>query len=79
MKNRFWDFLKAFGAFVALLLLLFYLIVSVVAFLFPAVISDWMYTVMLIIDVPLAIVFFVTVLKEWRNQRRAKKEARKKK
>lgn len=79
MKNKIWNLLKALGAFVALLLLLFYLLVSVVAFLFPAVISDWMYTVMLIIDVPLAIVFFVTVLKEWRNQRRAKKEARKKK
>ena len=79
MKNKIGDLLKALGAFVALLFLLFYLIVSVVAFLFPAVISDWMYTVMLIIDVPLAIVFFVTVFKEWRNQRRAKKEARKKK
>ena len=79
MKNKIWNLLKALGAFVALLLLLFYLLVSVVAFLFPAVISDWMYTVMLIIEVPLAIVFFVTVLKEWRNQRRAKKEARKKK
>ena len=79
MKNKIWNLLKALGAFVALLLLLFYLIVSVVAFLFPAVISDWMYTVMLIIEVPLAIAFFVTVLKEWRNQRRAKKEARKKK
>jgi hypothetical protein len=79
MKNKIWNLLKALGAFVALLLLLFYLLVSVVAFLFPAVISDWMYTVMLIIDVPLAIAFFVTVFKEWRNQRRAKKEARKKK
>jgi hypothetical protein len=79
MKNKIGNLLKALGAFVALLLLLFYLLVSVVAFLFPAVISDWMYTVMLIIEVPLAIVYFVTVLKEWRNQRRAKKEARKKK
>ena len=79
MKNKIWNLLKALGAFVALLLLLFYLLVSVVAFLFPAVISDWMYTVMLIIDVPLAIAFFVTAFKEWRNQRRAKKEARKKK
>ena len=79
MKNKIWNFLKALGAFVAIMLFLFNLIASVVAFFFPAVIPDWMYIVMLIIDVPLAIVFFVTVFKEWRSQRSAKKEAQKKK
>ena len=79
MKNKICNFLKALGVFVAIMLFLFYAIASVVEFFFPAVLPDWMYTVMLIIDIPLVIVFFVTVFKGWRIQRRAKKEARKKK
>jgi len=51
----------------------------VIAELFPALIPDWMYTVFSIIGIPLAIVFFVVIFKEWRRQRKAKKAQKQKK
>ena len=79
MKNKIWNLLKAFAAFAVILVFLFLLLVSVIAQLFPAVIPDWMYTVLAIVCIPLAIVFFVIVLKEWFCQRKEKKAANKNK
>ena len=79
MKNGFWDFLKAFGAFIVILVVLALGVVGLVAFFAPAIVPDWMYTVSGILSIPFIIAFFVVILREWRSQRRAKKEARKKK
>ena len=79
MKNKIWDFLKALAAFTVILLFLFLLTVCFIAEFFPAIIPDWAYTVMGIVSIPLGIIFFVTVFKEWHRQRKAKKEAQKNK
>ena len=73
MKDKILNFLKAFSAFIVILLFLFLVIASVVAELFPAAIPDWMYTVFAIIGIPFAIAFFVMIFKEWRKQRKMKK------
>ena len=78
MKNRFWDFLKAFGAFAVILVVIVLGVFGLVAFFAPAIVPDWMYTVSGILSIPFIIAFFVLIFKEWRKQRRAKK-ARKKK
>ena len=78
MKDKILNFLKAFSAFIVILLFLFLVISSVIAELFPTAIPDWMYTVFAIIGIPFAIAFFVVIVKEWRKQRRAKKSQKKK-
>ena len=66
--------LKALGFLVIILVLLFILCVGVIAEIAPAMIPDWMYTAGQIISIPFWIVFFVVIIKAWKNQRKAKKE-----
>ena len=73
MKNRFWNFLKAFGAFSVIMVVLALGVVGLVSFFAPAIVPDWMYTVSGILSIPFVIAFFVVVFRERRSQRRAKK------
>ena len=73
MKNRIWDVLKAFGAFVVILLFLALVIVSVIAELFPTVIPGWIHTVLTVNGIVFAIIWLVVIFKEWYSQRNAKK------
>ena len=73
MKNRIWDVLKAFAAFVVILLFLSLVIVSVIAELFPAVIPGWIYTVLTVNDIVFAIIWLMVIFKERYSQRKARK------
>jgi len=74
MKNRFWNFLKAFGAFSVIMVVLALGVVGLVSFFAPAIVPDWMYTVSGILSIPFVIAFFVVIFREWRSQRRAKNQ-----
>ena len=74
MKNRFWNFLKAFGAFSVIMIVLALGVVGLVAFFAPAIVPDWMYTVSGILSIPFVIAFFVVNFRERRSQRRAKNQ-----
>ena len=74
MKNRFWSFLKAFGAFSVIMIVLALGVVGLVAFFAPAIVPDWMYTVSGILSIPFVIAFFVVNFRERRSQRRAKNQ-----
>ena len=74
MKEKILEFFKALGAFLVVLLCLAALVVSVIDMLFPTVFPDWVYTALFIVCLPFGIAFFVTIFKEWRKQRKAKKK-----
>ena len=65
------EFFKALGAFVVIGLLLAIVVLCVIGELFPALLPDWVFTVLGIASIPFWVVFFVTIFKEWRSQRKA--------
>ena len=67
------DFFKALGAFVAIGLLLAIGVLCIIGELFPALLPDWFFTLFGIIAIPFWLIFFVTIFKEWRAQRKRKK------
>ena len=66
------DFLKSLGAVVAISLFIALCVICVIGELFPALLPDWVFTVLGIASIPFWVVFFGTILKEWRAQRRGK-------
>ena len=67
------DFLKSLGAVLAIGLFLALCVICVIGELFPALLPDWVFTALGIVSIPFWVIFFVTIFKEWRSQRKAKK------
>lgn len=72
--KKYQDFLNALTAFAVIMVLQLLLALLVISEFTPKLIPDWVYPVGTIISIPVWIAFFTVIFKEWKEQRKAKKE-----
>ena len=78
MKHKFSEFLKAFGAFAVILVVIVVGVLAAIGELFPAAVPEWVYIAVWIVSLPFWVAIFVNVIKEYKRERKDKKAQKEK-